>query len=241
MKTTGSQKFRQLQGRKTHHGLEFGDVWGRYVTFQYIHHEAPRNSSRQETWPWMHFEDPSHVDGQPSNLPGDAKAILSSRHRKKVEDGTAASVKKTTVSVISCSLGFPSGKLTQLWKITIFMGNLTISMAIFHSYVSLPEVTWKPPSTNHPLDRSMTTEDDQQTQQTNRNAAWPLCRTATCVWTAWRAACYLPSWDVLGVVYKIDGGFTWIIMIIWLYQSYQLYQWYDLIDQLGSTNCKFTT
>ena len=46
---------------------------------------------------------------------------------------------KKTVSVISCSLGFPSGKLAQLWKITIFMGNLTISMAIFHSYVSLPE------------------------------------------------------------------------------------------------------
>jgi hypothetical protein len=34
----------------------------------------------------------------------------------------------------------PSGKLTQLWKITISMGKSTISMAIFNSkLLSLPE------------------------------------------------------------------------------------------------------
>ena len=33
----------------------------------------------------------------------------------------------------------PSGKLTQLWKITIFNGKIHYKWAIFHSYVSLPE------------------------------------------------------------------------------------------------------
>ena len=33
----------------------------------------------------------------------------------------------------------PSGDLIQLWNITIFDGKLTISMAVFNSYVKLPE------------------------------------------------------------------------------------------------------
>ena len=44
------------------------------------------------------------------------------------------------VTVTHSQLTLPSGNLTQLWKITmLLMGKLTISMAIFNSYVSLPE------------------------------------------------------------------------------------------------------
>ena len=33
----------------------------------------------------------------------------------------------------------PSGKLTELWKITIFNGKIHYKWAIFNSYVKLPE------------------------------------------------------------------------------------------------------
>ena len=41
------------------------------------------------------------------------------------------------------TFSIPSGNLTQLWKITIFYGQINYKWAIFHSYVKLPEATSK--------------------------------------------------------------------------------------------------
>ena len=61
--------------------------------------------------------------------------------RVMVHAKAGASIRMAKTAVRHIDL--PSGKLTELWKDPQFlMGKLAISMAIFNSYVKLPEGTF---------------------------------------------------------------------------------------------------